>query len=115
MPRLSSSTQRKARLVSPLRLPVVALDRLQTELTQTAYFIGFGKTVVVLVLPQPQVAEDRVSVGNQAIVIATFGRLIVFDQSVEAVSTVSKRWVGLRREVAEQLRSIGYRSVAVTI
>ncbi len=72
-------------------------------------------TIVVLVVPQPQAVEDRISFGNQSITVAAFRCQVEFDQRIEAIPAETSRRIGLRREVAEQLCSIGYHSVAVAI
>lgn len=42
-------------------------------------------TIVVLVVPQPQAVEDRISFGNQSITVAAFRCQVEFDQRIEAI------------------------------
>jgi len=67
---------------------------------------------VVGVLPQSQTRITRVSVIYDPVLVASKGRPIIFRQSQKSIGTVG---FGLRCEVAEELRTIVYDTVAIAI
>lgn len=71
-----------------------------------------GEAIVVSVLPQPQAGEDGVFVVYQAVAVAALLRLVIISQCQKTVGRVRGR---LRREVAEQFRTVIYCAIAIAV
>lgn len=75
-------------------------------------FAWFRNAVVVCVLPQEERGIDSIIAIYPAVAVATIFRLVIFSEGEEAVA-IAGGW--LRCKVAEQLRAIINRAIAVAV
>ena len=78
-------------------------------------FRGFGNAVVVGILPETQLREDVIMLIDYSISITPVPRLVIFGQREKTVARNTSRRCRLRREVAEHLRAVIYRAIAVAV
>src|ERR1043166_9449949 len=101
-------------LVSPFRQLVIERDRINTKLRQGVQLRWLGDAVVIGILPKSQFGEDCIVRVDDGVSIAAIYGLIELVQCQKTISL----YIGSRRLVrsaAEQLATIVYRSIAVTI
>ena len=74
-----------AKCVSPFRRFVIQINSGDSQVPQGVQLVCLRDTVVVCILPQPQLREDRIATVNPAVFVTAIIGPIVFRQRQESV------------------------------
>ena len=73
-------------MIGALRFLVVEINSINPELRQRANLAWFGCAVVICILPQSKIREDRVVAINVAVAVSSVARLVVLCQRNESIA-----------------------------